>query len=251
LLYCSVNGAKKGRLSSHGKELLPGSELRGDRPLPIIENSKLEHLTADQVLTTTRSVKRRLDLSRPVPRALIQDCVEIAMQAPNGGNRQEFRFVVVDDPELKTAVADYYRRAFAVTSQRPQPVWTGARGEQARRRRESSEYLSEHLHEVPALVIHCAEFTAADPTSTLDQAGVWGSVLPAAWSFMLAARIRGLGASWTTLHLMFEKEVGDLLGIPDSATQTGMIPVAFYLGTEFKPALRVPVGDVLGWNRYP
>jgi nitroreductase len=212
----------------------------------------LEHLTADEVLTTTRSVKKRLDLSRSVPRELIRECVEIAMQAPNGGNRQEFRFVVVDDRELKEAVAGYYRRAFAIVSRRPQPVWSGARAEQARRRRASSEYLNDHLHEVPALVFHCVELKAGDPTSTFDQAGVWGSVLPAAWSFMMAARARGLGASWTTLHLLFEKEVGDLLGIPTTkVTQTGMMPLAFHLGAGFRPALRVPVGDVLGWNRYP
>jgi nitroreductase len=209
-------------------------------------------LTADQVLTTTRSVKKRLDLTRPVPRALIEECVEIAMQAPNGGNRQEFRFIVVDDPELKIAVAGYYRRAFAIASRNDQPAWTGARAAQAKRRRASSEYLNEHMHEVPVLVIHCAELKARDPASTLEQAGLWGSVLPAAWSFMLAARARGLGASWTTLHLMFEREVGELLGIPaDRATQTGMLPVAYHLGAEFQPALRVPVSEVLGWNRYP
>ena len=219
---------------------------------PIIESSKLEHLTADQVLMTTRSVKKRLDLSRPVPRALIRDCIEIAMQAPNGGNRQEFRFVVVDDPALKAAVADYYRRAFALVSRRAQPAWEGARAEQGRRRRAASEYLNDHMHEVPALVFHCVEMKAADPSSTFDQAGLWGSVLPAAWSFMLAARARGLGASWTTLHLLYEKEIGDLLGIPaERVTQTGMMPVGFYQGNGFKPALRVPVADVLGWNRYP
>jgi nitroreductase len=212
----------------------------------------LEHLTADQVLTTTRSVKRRLDLNRPVPRALIEECVEIAMQAPNGGNRQEFRFVVVDDRALKEAVAAYYRRAFAVVSRKPQPVWSGARAEQGRRRRESSEYLNDHLHEVPALVFHCVELKAGDPASNFDQAGVWGSVLPAAWSFMMAARARGLGASWTTLHLLFEQEIGELLGIPmNKVTQTGMMPVAYHLGTGFRPALRVPVKEVLGWNRYP
>jgi nitroreductase len=212
----------------------------------------LAEFKADQVLTTTRSVKKRLDLSRHVPRELISECVQIAMQAPNGGNRQEFRFIVVDDPGLRQGIAEYYRRSFAIASRQPQPEWTGARAEQAQRRRASSEYLSEHLHEVPALLIHAVEIRIGESPSILEQAGLWGSVLPAAWSFMLAARTRGLGTCWTTLHLRYAKDVGDLLGIPSpQITQTGMIPVAFFRGEGFRPALRVPVDDVLSWNRFP
>jgi nitroreductase len=209
-------------------------------------------LTADEVLTTTRSVKRRLDLTRPVSRGLIKECVEIAMQAPNGGNRQEFRFVALDDPELRRQVSEYYGRSFDQESKRPQPVWSGARAEQAERRRLSSLYLREHLHEVPVLLIHCIEMKLPEKPSIREQAGLWGSVLPSAWNFMLAARARGLGSSWTTLHLKYEREVAEELGIPyDRYTQTGMIPVAYFRGRDFKPALRVPVDEVLSWNGFP
>jgi nitroreductase len=208
-------------------------------------------LTADQVLTTTRSVKRRLDFSRPVPRELVRECVEMALQAPNGGNRQEFRFIAIDDADLRRQIADYYGRSFDRSALRPQPRWEGARGEQAERRRASSQYLRDHFHEVPVLVLHCIEMHLPERPTTLEQAGLWGSVLPAAWSFMLAARARGLGSAWTTLHLAYEQEVAQLLGIPaDRVTQTGLLPVAYFKGERFQPALRVPVDEVLSWNGF-
>jgi nitroreductase len=203
-------------------------------------------LDPDELLTTTRAVRKRLDLTRPVPRELITECIEVATQAPAGGNVQKWRWVVVEDPDLKAGLADLYRRAYApyIAMQRDAVVQTGrsdAGGIMA-----SSDHLANVLHEVPALVIPCG--LDRPPTDVGQQAGWWGSLLPAVWSFMLAARARRLGTAWTTLHLAYEREAGELLGIPDTVTQAALIPVAYYTGDTFKPGTRKPADAVTYWN---
>ncbi|HEV2309175.1 MAG TPA: nitroreductase family protein [Acidimicrobiia bacterium] len=209
---------------------------------------------SDQLLTTTRAVRRRLDLDRPVQPSLIDECLRVALQAPNGGNQQGWHFVVVTDPETRASVADVFRRgavAYAQRADKPPPPTRREEERDARRRvMASAAYLFEHLHEVPVLVIPCLE-GRVDARPLVDQATAYGSILPAVWSFMLAARARGLGTSWTTAHLMLEEEMAALLGIPyPEVTQVALVPVAHTLGDTFRPAPRRPLEEVAHWQRW-
>lgn len=209
--------------------------------------------TVDQLLTTTRSVRKRLDFARPVEPALVARCIEIALQAPTGSNAQGWHFVVVTDGPKRRALADLYRRAFALYvsdgTRRPAYAADDPRARQAPRIVDSASFLAEHLHEAPALVIPCVE-GRVEHAGVLAQASLYGSILPAAWSFMLAARARGLGCAWTTLHLMFEQEAAQVLGLPETVTQTALLPVAHYTGSGFKPAKRLPAQRLTHWNAW-
>jgi nitroreductase len=204
---------------------------------------------ADELLTTTRSVRKRLDFGRPVADELILDCIRVALQAPTGSNMQGWSFVVVTDPAKKKALGDIYAKAFELYAMMPPPEYdaddprAGSRDQVV----DSATYLAEHMHEAPALVIPCIEMRVEE-AGLLAQASIYGSILPAAWSFMLAARARGLGSAWTTLHLMYEEEARDVLGIPASITQAGLFPVAYYTGDDFKPAQRLPAEQLTFWN---
>jgi nitroreductase len=215
-------------------------------------------LTPDELLSTTRSLRRRLDLERPVELSLIRECLGLALQAPTGANAQGWHFVVVTDPAKKQALGALYQKAWAIYLQLPFNRARRLPRDKAAlasigRIRDSATYLSEHLHEVPVLVIPCVKGRVEhEPMrAVFAQASIYGSILPAAWSFMLAARSRGLATCWTTVHLMFEAEAAQVLGIPhDSITQAALIPVAYPKGTVFKPAARKPLDDVLhvdGW----
>lgn len=214
----------------------------------------MRELGADEVLTTTRAVRRRLDLTRPVDPELLRECLAIALQAPTGGNDQGWHFVVVTDGATRVALAEIYRVAAIEYAQRAKPRVrrTFTDDEKAARKRSmgSSGYLFEHLHDVPVLVVPCVD-GRVDDAPLVDQATVFGSILPAVWSFMLAARSRGLGTAWTTSHLEREAEVAGLLGIPyEEVTQVALIPVAHTVGDDFKPAPRRPVDDVVHWDRW-
>jgi nitroreductase len=215
---------------------------------------RVEPGPVEQLLTTTRAVRRRLDLGRPVAEGLLRECLTIALQAPTGGNEQRWHFVVVADPARRAAVADVYRQAAITFAGRARPPRRRelTDDERAARRRvlASAGYLFEHLHEVPVLVLPCVE-GRADAGDLADQATAYGSILPAVWSFMLAARARGLGTSWTTAHLVHEAEMAALLGIPyPEVTQVALIPVAHTLGDDFKPALRRGLDEVAHWERW-
>lgn len=220
--------------------------------------SQLE-LTSDQMLATTRSVRKRLDFSRPVEPEVIRECLELALQAPTGGNRQGWQFMVVTDAETRRALGDIYRKGWAhyraMPINRPEALAVlqardPARAETLGRIVQSSDYLAEHIHEAPVLVIPCIK-GRPEGIAAVDQAGFWGSILPAAWSFMLAARMRGLGTSWTSVHLYFEREAAELLTIPyERVTQAALIPVAYTRGTDFKPAQREPLETVAHWERW-
>ena len=204
----------------------------------------------DHFLTTTRSVRKRLDLTRPVPRALIEQCVEIALQAPTGSNAQGWQFVVVTDSAKRARIAQLYKQAFDAyerTSAWPRYESDDPRGPQMPRVIDSARYLADHLHEVPVFVIPCIQ-GRVEKASVVEQASVYGSILPAAWSFMLALRTRGLGTAWTTLHLVHEKEVAKLLGIPDAVTQAALFPVAYFKGRDFRRAERIPAASRTHWN---
>ncbi|OLT07007.1 hypothetical protein BJF90_15565 [Pseudonocardia sp. CNS-004] len=210
-------------------------------------------LTAEELLTTTRSVRHRLDLDRPVDPHVLRRCVEVALQAPTGRNEQGCSFVVVTDPERRAALARLWRQGLgqgdspmsteALRRAHTAPgsmekVWSGLR------------HLAENLHRVPALVVPCIE-GRTDGLGADRQAGRWASVLPAVWSFMLAARLHGLGTVWTTGNMAVEREVAELLGIPyDSVMQAAVIPVAHTVGTDFRTAPRIPVDEVLHWETW-
>ena len=217
-------------------------------------------LTNDQLLTTTRAVRKRLDFERPVPRELLIECLEIALQAPTGSNAQGWQFVFVTDADKRKQIGDLYSQAFDVYRTMPFAAHAMHQdGDDALKRTQagvvdSAEYLAAHLGEVPVFLIPCiagrVEAIPA-PMAVMAQASTYASIIPAAWSFMLAARARGLGTAWTTLHLMHEEKIAELLDIPYAEmTQVGLIPIAYTKGTDFKPAHRKALDDVVHFDRW-
>src|SRR5690606_1531136 len=198
-------------------------------------------LSFDEVLRTARAVRRRLDLDRPVEPVVIDECLQLALQAPSGSNAQGWRFIVLTDPEVRRPIAELYRRgARPYLERRRAEVQDGA----PRRVHDSAQHLVDVIDRVPVLVLPCL----AGRPSGENQAGFFGSILPATWSFCLALRSRGLGSVWTSLHLGYEREAAATLGIPENVTQAGLIPVAYTIGTDFKPARRRPVDAVRSFN---
>lgn len=209
-------------------------------------------LSAYDVLTTTRSVRKRLDFDRPVERETIEECIEIALQAPTGSNMQAWHWVVVTDADTKKALADLYGKNFDpyISAGASWPEGD-LRATQQEAVSSSATYLREHFHEVPAMVIPCQWGRLSGQFDNFSAASFYGSALPAVWSFMMALRSKGLGSAWTTLHLPDEKAAAELLGIPyDQVTQMGLFPVAYTKGTEFKQAKRLPAADVTHWDRW-
>ena len=220
-----------------------------DRHVPVLQ------LTPDELLSTTRAVRKRLDVSRPVEREALEECLRLAQQAPTGSNQQHWSFLLVTDPQTRAALANLYRRgAEAYRSNPSSPRNRVIEDPELRvvyeRIRGSSDYLVDHLQDVPVHVIPCIG-GRPENLPFHAQAGLWGSILPAVWSFMLAARSRGLGTCWTTFHLFAEREAAELLGIPyDQVAQTALIPVAYTHGTDFHPAPRQPLDTMVHWNRW-
>jgi nitroreductase len=205
-------------------------------------------LDPDQLLSTTRAVRKRLDFDRPVPAELIRECVAMALQAPSGSNVVTMQFVVVTDAEKRRAIGQIYGEVYA--GYRGSPHYVGAQQgpepDQQARVASSADFLGEHMGEAPVLVLACN--TGTDRTSAVRG---MGNVLPGAWSFMLAARARGLGTAWTSMHLAREQEVADLLGIPfETVAQAVLTPVAFTRGTNFKPAARPDPDAVIHWDAW-
>ena len=214
----------------------------------------LLNLTVDEVLTTTRAVRKRLDLTRPVEPEILCECFEIAVQAPTPGGTQGWHFIVVTDPDKKRALANLYRRAMDGTREgaerdRQRVATNPQRAAEFSRMMDSSQYLAAHLHEVPVLVIPCLG-QRVEGLPLIEQATQWGGIFPAVWSFMLAARARGLGTTLTGMHLIYEREAAEILGIPETILQVGLLPVAYTIGTDFKPAVRQPLDQVLHWEQW-
>ena len=213
------------------------------------------NLTNDELLATTRAVRKRLDFGRPVEREVLEECLALAHQAPTGSNRQDWHFVVVTDPAKRAALADCYRRGWQAYRNSGggagnRPTGDAAKDAIMARIGDSSTYLAEHMAEVPVLVVPCI-VGRTDGLGAAAQAGKWGSILPAVWSFMLAARARGLGTVWTTLHLPNEREAAEVLGIPyDEIMQAALIPVAYTLGTDFKAGQRDDLSKTVHWDQW-
>ena len=210
------------------------------------------NLSVDEVLTTTRSVRKRLDLEKPVPREVLLECLELAIQAPTGSNAQRWQWVFVEDADNKKALADVYRVSSTPYLALPKPDYGGdARGERMGLVGDSAVYLADHLHEVPVMLIPCLEGRPEE--APMGSASFWASLFPAAWSFMLALRSRGLGSTWTTLHLFGdgERKAAEILGIPyDRYSQGGLFPIAYTKGTDFRPARRLPVDTIVHWDSW-
>ena len=217
--------------------------------------------SVDHVLTTTRSVRLRLDFERAVPAALIKDALRIALQAPTGANTQTWRFMVVTDAAKRRAIADFYRLAAndyvegktglsrtGVTMMREYAA-TDLRQHQREAMMKSGGYLMENLERAPVMVIPCIE-GRFEQDDVFTQASMWGSIMPATWSLMLALRARRLASAWTSLHLRYEKEVSALLGIPENYTQAALLPVAWLTGGDLRPAKRLPVEEVTCWDHW-
>lgn len=213
------------------------------------------NLTPDELLTTTRAVRRRLDFDRPVDLGVIRDCLRIALQAPSGSNRQGWHWVVVTDAAQRQRIARLYLSAFEEyrrTATGPGQTFSSDPGSTDVQTRVSGsiEYLAQNMHRVPVMLIACVRSIS---TAVLDNAGqvtLWGSLFPAVWSYMLAARARGLGTAWTDLHLTYESEIAEILGLPEDIRQGPLIPTAYTVGTNFKPAPRAPIEDVLHVDRW-
>jgi nitroreductase len=209
------------------------------------------NLSPDELLTTTRSVRKRLDFDRPVEREVVMECLEIALQAPTASNRQVWEWVFVEDAAKRQALRDIYLPNFLAYRDMPRPTYEAGdpRAERADLVVDSAYFLAENFHRVPLMLVPCIKGKPLEGMSGMG-ASFWGSLLPAVWSFMLALRERGLGSAWTTLHIMFEQEAAQLLGIPADVTQTALIPIAHYTGKTFKPADRLPARELTSWETW-
>ena len=207
-------------------------------------------LTTDELLTTTRAVRKRLDFDKPVPLDVVRECIGIATQAPTGSNQQGWQWLIVTDGAKRAALGEMYQRAFELY--RSMPFYAGSittgdpvRDATQQRVASSAEYLAEHMSEAPVLLVPCIT-GRADNVPSMMSAGLWGSLFPAVWSFCLAARARGLGTTWTSLHLMFEEEAAGVLGVPFAEVSQGaLIPVAYTKGTDFKPGPRQDLDAII------
>ena len=211
----------------------------------------MDWTTVEKLLTTTRSVRKRLDLTRTVEPGVIAECLDIAVQAPTASNRQKWHFVVIIDAGIRAQVAAFYKRSFDhyIDGARESHSTDTPHNRQTNRVLDSAVYLAENMQHVPVLIVPCQE-RRVENASQEAQAAFYGSILPATWSLMLALRARGLGSAWTTLHLRYEKEVAALLGIPDNMTQAALLPVAYYTGDDFRPAKRQPAREITYWDHW-
>ena len=210
------------------------------------------NLTADEVLTTTRSVRKRLDFDKPVPREVLMECLDIALQAPTGSNAQGWQWMFIEDPAKKKALADIYRANATPYLDLPKPERGDIRDDQMDAVMNSAKYLNQNFEKAPVLMIPLLEGRPEGMDAGV-QASFWGSLLPAVWSYMLALRERGLGSAWTTLHVIGEgeKQAADLLGIPfEQYTQGGLFPIAYTKGTDFKLAKRLPAEQLTHWDSW-
>ena len=215
-------------------------------------------LSNDELLSTTRAVRKRLDFSREVSRETIKECMEVAVQAPTGSNAQGWQFVFVTDEAKKARIGEIYHQVFEMYREMPVAIHKlhkesgdDTLKSSQTRSASSADYLAENMAQAPVLMIPCVagRVDHAETNHLFMQSPAFGSIIPATWSFMLAARARGIGTAWTTLHLMHEKEIAELLGIPyDDYMQVALIPIAYTKGTDFKPAYRPPVEEVMHFN---
>ncbi len=204
----------------------------------------------DELLSTTRAVRKRLDFDKAVPRDIIEKCIDLSQQAPTGSNSQGWRWVVVEDADKKVALAELYRKASGTYLAEAGATAKESGDSQMARVFESANYLAENIERAPVLVIPCLNARAPEGTPAVAIAGMMGSIFPAVWSFQLALRARGLGSCLTSFHLRYEKKAAALLDIPDEVMQVALLPVAYTKGTDFKPARRPAPSTIIHWNKW-
>ena len=209
----------------------------------------------DRLLSTTRAVRKRLDLDRPVEPEVITECLRLATYTPSAANTQLWRWLVVTDADERQQVADVYRGLF-YRNRSPEEYQAMIEGMSASdpgtsRLLDAAKHLADNFHRIPVYVIACYLERPNVEGGNVELATMYGSVIQAVWSFQLALRSRGLGSVWTTMHLHSEQEVAKILGIPDDVTQVALIPVAYTIGEDFKPPPRRPVEEVTYWNSWP
>ncbi len=204
----------------------------------------------DALLSTTRAVRKRLDFDRPVPRDVIEKCIDVSQQAPTGTNSQGWRWLIIEDAGKRAALADIYRKTAGTYLEQEAKNAEASGDKQTARVLESAIYLAENLQLAPLHVIPCLQGRPPEGTPLVGMAAMMASIFPAVWSFQLALRSRGLGSCLTSLHLFNEKEAADLLGIPDDVFQVALLPVAYTKGTEFKLAKRPPPSNIMHWNQW-
>ena len=214
-------------------------------------------LNPDDLLSTTRAVRKRLDFERPVPDDLIRECIDLAMQSPSGSNMMSMQFVVVRDPDKRRALGEIYRQCYGIYTQldgiyiRSIDKGDEMANAQQQRSADSADFLGEHMGEAPVLIIPCSSAGRLDGAPAVQSAAAMANVIPAMWSFMLAARARGLGTCWTTVHLMMEQQAAEVLGIPfESVQQICMSPLAYTTRTSFKPASRPLADTIIHWDQW-
>jgi nitroreductase len=214
-------------------------------------------LSPDELLSTTRAVRKRLDFDRPVDDQMIRECVDLAMQSPSGSNNMTMQFVVVRDPAKRAALGEIYRQCYGIYSTLDGVyIRSIDKGEemanaQQQRSADSADFLGEHMGEAPVLIIPCTTGGRVDGVPAMMAASMMANVIPAMWSFMLAARARGLGTCWTTVHLMMEQQAAEVLGIPfESVQQICMSPLAYTTGTSFRPVTRPPADSIIHWDQW-
>ena len=213
-------------------------------------------LSPDELLSTTRAVRKRLDFARDVPDDLVRECVDLAMQSPSGSNSMTMQFLVVRDPDKRAAIGEVYRQCYSIYSGMD-GIYIGsidkgdaAANAQQQRSASSADYLGQHMGEAPVLIIPCTA-GRVDGQPGMVAAAMMANVMPAMWSLMLAARARGLGTCWTSVHLMQEQAVAEIVGIPfDSVQQVALCPLAYTTGTDFKPAARPPADSIIHWDTW-
>lgn len=200
----------------------------------------------DRLLLTTKQIRKRMDMSRPVPRDTILECIDIASRAPMGSNAERNKWLIIEDPDIKTQIAELYRKNAEVYFELGRTMESDERGDRVA---SSAQYLSDNMHNVPAMVIPL-RLDRVENASSGDQSGWYGSVLPGVWSLQLALRSRGIGSCWTTLHLAYEKEVAEILGIPETVTQVAMLPIGYYTGDSFSVTPRKPAAEITFIDRW-
>ena len=198
----------------------------------------LDLASVDLVLGTTRSVRRNLDFEREIDPAVIMDCIDIATQAPTGIPGQNWRFVLVTDAQQKSRLAKLYEATlYEFVKEREVPL------------KDTQRALVARMHEMPLLICVCA-MGQTPGSNPAEQVAFYGSILPAAWSLMLALRARGLGSTWTTLLSARQNEVREILQMPADSVLTVMLPVAYMKGARLSKAERLPASQVSYWNRW-
>ena len=202
------------------------------------DDSWLDLESVDRVLSSARSVRRKLDFERPIEPGILLDCIDIATQAPLGLGGESWRFIVVTEEHSKQRIAEVYRNVMGTLQ-----------SDLSLQVKPTQQSLMDRLHEMPALVFVC--YNGAVPEAELaGQVGLFGSVLPAAWSLMLALRARGIGATWTSLLASRQAEVAEILDIPDGVMQMVMLPVGYLKQATLRRANRKPPQQVTYWERY-